>query len=136
MATPTTINVRAVLVGVVTFPIVYVVGAFLGNLIVKHPTESPGLWLSTAAIFAVLLWLLPGFTTGYIAKRSPLTHGLLLGAGSVLLTLVILGILEFVIPFSDSLPISLIIGFLAPVFLGSCIGAFIGHYFANRRRAP
>ena len=117
VATPTGISVRAVVLGLVTFPIVYSVGATLANLIVGHPSESPGIGLFIAPIFAAVLWLLPGFTTGYIAKRSPLLHGFLLGGASVLLTLIILGVLEVVIQFSEYWPMAFVIGFLAPVFL-------------------
>lgn len=136
MPTPTKVSVRAIAVGLVMFPVVYVVGTLLGNMLIRHPEGAPGAYLYMASILAVLFWLLPGFTTGYIAKQSPLTHGLLLGAGSILLTLLVIAILEFVLRFSDSLPMSLIVGLLVPVFLGSCIGAFIGQYFANRRHAP
>lgn len=136
MATPTRISVRAIVVGLVMLPVVYVAGTLLGNMLVGHPDEAPRAYLYLASIFAVLFWLLPGFITGYIAKQSPLAHGLLLGAGSILLTLLVIAILELALRFSDSLPMSLIVGFLAPMFLGSCIGAFIGHYFAKRRHAP
>jgi hypothetical protein len=30
-------------------------------------------------ITAAILWLAPGFATGYLAKQSPLIHGLALG---------------------------------------------------------
>jgi hypothetical protein len=128
--------VRAVIIGLGMLMLVYPAGAVLLNLLIEHPSRDAAAWRFLAPIFSGILWLLPGFTTGYLARRSPLMHGLLLGIGSVFLVLLALGILELIFRYSDSLPTQHVIGFLIPLFIGPCLGAFIGHYVANRTKAP
>jgi len=129
-------NVWAVTIGIVTMVVVYGGGTFVLNLMIHRPTDNPSLWILLAPIFSMVLWLLPGFMTGYIAKKLPLRHGLWLGAASIGTVVVTLSVLELLLRFSTSISPSLVVGFLVPIFGGSVLGVFIGHYFAKRRNAP
>jgi hypothetical protein len=133
---PPSMSMRAVVIGLGTLVSVYATATLLLNLLVGRPDDDPGTWILLAPMLAVALWLLPGFMTGYIAKHAPLKHGLALGTGSLVLTLVILGVVELMIEFTDSLPMAMVVGFLIPIFVGSCIGTFIGNYVATRHNTP
>src|SRR5438552_959147 len=59
-------NVWAVTIGIVTMVVVYGGATFVLNLMIHRPTDNPSLWILLAPIFSMVLWLLPGFMTGYI----------------------------------------------------------------------
>jgi hypothetical protein len=123
----------AVLVGLVALPVIYAMSHFLLSLVVDHPTNSPLTWMLLTPITTALLWLGPGCVTGYLARQSPLKHGLALGALILLVAFVFLALFpsvgrpEFD---ADMPPIS---GFLVPLVIGSIAGAYLGNLLARRR---
>jgi hypothetical protein len=136
MRSASSTHVRAVAIGIVTLILVYGGGTLGLNSVIYRPTDNPVLFMLLAPIFAIFLWLLPGFVTGYIARTLPLRHGLWLGVASAVTVIVTLTILELVLRFSTSIPFSLIAAFLVPIFGGSVLGVFIGSNVAKRRDAP
>jgi hypothetical protein len=129
-------NVWAVVVGLIALPILYAVLNLISHGAVDNPAESPAAWSLLAPLSAVVLWLAPGFATGYIAKRSPLKHGVALGVSVLVAAPVGLALARLVGFQALGLPFFLLAGFLVPIAVGSVVGAFIGSYVANRGSAP
>ena len=125
----------AVLVGLVVLPVIYAASTFVLNLVVDHPTSSPTAWMLLTPFTTAILWLGPGFSTGYLAKESPLKHGLVLGGLILLAAFAFLAMYPTVGTPESDVDMPPIAGFLAPLVIGSIVGAFLGHFIARRRGA-
>ena len=121
-------NPRALGLGVLS----YFVLALLGGLLLPHLPRGLG------AVFLALFLILPGGVAGFLAKRSPLMHGLLLGLLIVAFTAILfliagmLGIKNMSAALHDLGSIA--VGSAVALMIACSLGAIAGDSLGARQR--
>ena len=119
---------RALGLGVLSY---FVLALLLGLLVPRLPH-------SLGTVFLAILLFVPGAVTGFLAKRSPLMHGLLLGA----LIVIFLGLLFLLAGTwgvkNNSAALrdldSMAVGGAVLLMIGSSLGAVLGDFLGATQR--
>jgi hypothetical protein len=121
-----------------TLVLVFIVGTVLLNLVFPHPfSRSYETTRLLGALFFVFVYLCSGFVAGFVARRSPIMHGTILGLLVVAIFLIPTLLLPLITPEGDVGDFSrwALIWMASGTVLVCSLGAIFGDYVANRRKA-
>jgi putative membrane protein (TIGR04086 family) len=74
------VDLKALVYGVLAYPLLYILYLILINVIVPSETENPQEWI--AVLISISSWfalLLPGYISGRISKDRGIFHGFIVG---------------------------------------------------------